>query len=768
MKYDPTGGFARLSLMATSVTRGCIVEGMVIQSRVGSYDCVCKVGVFQVACTMLSRGTNSANGFSSCDLPLEGSRVLIYLENRHDAVGWILGVINRASYIASNNQNVKIPSPACYESGDLDPYNDNSAYKLPEEDTEHKIALWANDNRPRDILPGETGIKNENNCGYDITTCAMTITGGDSFIRVDRIDDEIRMRSTNFTKWTINEAIKEFNDAGLISAESREYSYQGEYMGDKDRKQPKYEKPEDLKDKEPRPRVRGWRGFLGNLFSRFIVRAREDKNDDDQGLASMHVSQAGNVMLRAAGGISLERYDSIPVPHRLKEEWDPQGDKEIDVTHEGFKPFNITDPHAMGLIKSSKMAWDQKTAYQRFDELKKDFKVQQESETKELEDEDKDPFGSKEEKFKEFKGRKAGVFVGDDGSVIIRDAWGSEIVMVGGNICINTSGNILMNANRNIVSVAGEGAVTRGVKCADFTSDEGHVHIQAPKTVQIAGGSDKSSGGVLIESLATESRVMAGEKYGDVADIGGVVIRSEKAAVSVSGKKTYMTGLDDIYIVGGDDGATRDGNVIINGKNTIMTASDIAAMVIESSSCLVTRDSVIVGSHTGSVLVAGKSSSIFSGKQVPTTWHDVGDKPDLSKIKDIWKVFQKSNIIAPYNWQNLVKNAVFSFRKSIDARTNTGIEPWRPNGSFSVYEPYWQVMKELGVKTVESEPVTPKPEAVHGSKCWPGVAAFNAGKFVTVTTGAINIESDKAISKKRDSLKDSISVTKKSYSDFQV
>ena len=628
--------------------------------------------------------------------------------------------------------------------------------------------MWSNAEQWNDILPGESFVTNENRCGVVTTMYDVELTGGASFIRMGRIDDEIRIRSTNFTKWTSHQALKEFNDGGLISSEGREYLYQGEYLGDRGRSISGYKKPSETKDKEPRPRTRWWKGFLGNLFSWFAVRPRYSKDSEDTGLASIHVSQAGNVMARAAGGISLERYDEIPVPHRLKEEWDPEGDREVDVKHKPMFHFDLSsDPHAVGLLKSSQMAWEQKSAYQRFDELKKDFKVQQESEVKRPETGDEDPFGSQEANLSEYQGRKAGVFIGPDGSVIIRDAWGSEIVMEGGNVTINTPGNVITTANRNVVSIAGQTVAVRGAKGADVTADDGHVHIQSKKVVEIAGGSDKSSGGVLIESLGEGPAVSAPEEAGDAALVSGVVIKSEKGGVSLSGKYTYVTGLDDVFITGGDNGSERNGSVFIDGENVIATGARTAGMVVKTSACLLAESGALLVSDEGSALVAGKSAMIINGDQIPIPWVSIDRTPDLSKIKDIWDALQSSDIIQPMDWQNLVKNAMFSFRKSSELKTDQGLAPWKPNG-FKMYQPYWQVMKDLGVDTVVSTPSKLEVEAVHSSKCWPGKEAMDSGKFVTASSGSLNVGGQYASSKSRESLKDSVSVEEKSFSEFKV
>ena len=228
-----------------------------------------------------------------------------------------------------------------------------------------------------------------------------------------------------------------------------------------------------------------------------------------------------------------------------------------------------------------------------------------------------------------------------------------------------------------------------------------------------------------------------------------------------------------MFVTGGDDGETRDGSVFIDGKNTIMTGAKLAMMSCEANTCLITKKTALLASDKGSALVAGHRAMIANGKKVPAIWVDALDSElDLGSLKDIWDVLQNSEIIEPYNWQELVEKAVFSFRKSLEARTDIGIEPWMPNNEFTLYEPYWQVMHDLGVKTAKTSPVKIKPEKVHGSMCWPYREAQESGIFAKVDPGSLNIQNSgplEIVSKKRKELQDAIPIERKSFqSEFKV
>lgn len=764
VRHDPTGSFARQQLMQGHGNR--IEMGLVTRSGCGGYDCSVKIGHDSVACMVVSKNTAQVFGVSAGSVPVAGSYVLVLLIGGSKKIGYIIGTIP-LSWRLKPNTLANLWTSSSYPNEKFDPYWDVGKNNLPYKGgPRHSDQIWSGTNRPRDIHPGESTDVNENRVGVTENMYGVELCGGASYVRVSRMDDEIRMRSTNFQKWTNQEFDWEFNDGGHISSEGRYYSYQGEFLGGEGHAGPEYHKPEDTIGREPRPRIRFWKSFLGNLLSFFVVRARKSKGDFDTTLASLHVSQAGNVMVKAGGGVSIERYERIPTPKRLKKPWDPQGDREKDCPHEPFKPFKVEVPHDRGLAEASKQAWEVKTHYQRWDELKKDFKVQNENEVKLPQDDDEDPKHSKEIKYSDYRDRHAGIFVGDDGSIIIRDTWGSEIVMLGGNILINSPGNVITTTNRDIVSIAKQSVVMRGTEAAEMSSEEGDTRVHAKKLLTMAGGTDESDGGVLIESLASGPAVAAPAKAGSAAFIGGVVVRSEKAGVLLSGKNAYVNGKDNVFIWGGEDGGTRPGNVFMSGKNAIITGAKFVGAVVQESCMMVSEKFAGLLSPKSALVYGGSGAMIVNEDQVPILWSGSVEQPDLSSIKKVWTILQDSNIRKPYDWDNVVENALYSFRTDMQAKTDKGIEPWRPNGQFTLYEPWWQVMKDYGDPNIEkADPYHPEAKSVHGSKCWPCMSAIESGVFKKCPK-PVNL--DNWWSKPREGLSDSETIVNESMGNFTV
>lgn len=755
VRFDPAGTYARTALQKDAPTR--VESGIVIRSGCGGYDCAVKIGMYEVPCNILSSQSSNGFGVTYGDIPIEGSEVWVLLRRNSYSVGWIIGVIPRANHLAVNNpEQIRVVHPH-YPNGYMSPFKDNSAYNLAYIDPQYSAKLYANANRPGDIHPGESVIENENHVGMLNSMYAVELTGGNSFIRVDRIDDEIRMRSTNFTKWTDAQATWEFNDGGYITTEGRGYSYQGERLGDHGLSGQELKGPEDVIGKEPRARTKFWKGFLGNLFSWFVIRPgmkTKQKTTADTGLASIHASQAGNIMVRSVGGVSLERYDRIPVPYRAKQPWDPSGDKEKDVTHMPIRQFVTNDPHARALEQSSKMAWEQASMYKRFDELEKDFVTLQEKDISgKISNSDDDPPGSSELNLSDYSGRRAGVFIGDDGSVIVRDAWGSEIVMLGGNVLINTPGNVITTANKDIVSIARQGVILRGTEAAEISSEEKNVRIHARKTVSIAGGTNKTDGGVLIESLAKSSTLNAKKGAGDEASVCGVVIRSEEACVSLAGKNSYILGQNAVFVTGGDDEKTRNGSIYMNGESVVLTGKN-NVMNICGGTTMSVMDGTAIMMAPDTALVAGKKSAmVVSDDKIPKEWvpTKVGDLYNtLDIMQNVFEMLQDDTTIAPFDWKNQVENAVFTFRTSVQAKTNKGIEPWKGNSKFTLYEPWWQVMVGMKDPMATGKPHHPDSQSIHESMSWPYLEARQTGQFIAIAPK--NLEKGYPI--ERDKLED--------------
>lgn len=127
-----------------------------------------------------------------------------------------------------------------------------------------------------------------------------------------------------------------------------------------------------------------------------------------------------------------------------------------------------------------------------------------------------------------------------DGGILLRDGFGSQILMTGGTIKIEAAGDIWQQAGKNINQYAGWDLVSRAYNSADITASRKDVHIKAEHNVMVLGGND-GCGGVLVESRAVcPSYDYGGGKLGEDVIQGGILLKSSSAQVVAWGRDVLI------------------------------------------------------------------------------------------------------------------------------------------------------------------------------------------------------------------------------------
>jgi len=152
---------------------------------------------------------------------------------------------------------------------------------------------------------------------------------------------------------------------------------------------------------------------------------------------------------------------------------------------------------------------------------------------------------------KYYKGR-AGVFMTDDGGIVMRDAYGGSIRMTGGNIYLDCPGDIIEMPGRDKVVMAGRTATLQAKGDTEIVSTTGATRIKADTQLSMMGGAS-GLGGVIIESKAIaaepteEGSAIPGEGSGTSS--GGIVVKSpsyisvETPVLGVTAETTTIMGL---------------------------------------------------------------------------------------------------------------------------------------------------------------------------------------------------------------------------------
>jgi len=114
------------------------------------------------------------------------------------------------------------------------------------------------------------------------------------------------------------------------------------------------------------------------------------------------------------------------------------------------------------------------------------------------------------------------ISITSDGSIVLQDAQGSQIMMSGGNIYLSAPHDVITVAGRNNLMMSGRDTAVRSSRHVDINANEGHFQAVSSGQATLAGGRDGVSG-VHIESFGQYNAATAGEQP---ATAGGVNIRA--------------------------------------------------------------------------------------------------------------------------------------------------------------------------------------------------------------------------------------------------
>ena len=608
--------------------------------------------------------------------------------------------------------------------------------------------------RPTDVYPGEFAHVNQHNCGIKGGLFSATLLGGGASLRMSALSNLARLTCDIYQRLSMLGSVHEFHNARFLSSERNFALYQEERLGG-DSKQAKVweddsEKPVEGEQQTMRPRIKDLSGFFGHIKSSFCLRPdpsgsgirKQGDEPNEEGVSRETIDPSGQYRLSAAGMIAIERTGRIPVPVRKCNPTDKDHDHE---NPEVLKPFehDDSDPCYRQLELFDRQAYDLKTQYARVDGLglkEPDYHVPQEEELKPLTDKYDEKFdGNETVKLAKYDKRRAGAYIGEDGSIIIRDAWGSEIVMLGGNISIACAGNVMLLPGHTALTIAGDDIVQKAQNSVDIHSSEHDIRLSAARNMEILGGGDESqySGGVIIEARGKKSVTpWDGKDKGEKARVTGITLRTKNQGVVVDGQKVIVRSRKVTKLISGDksiDGRVDVGAKIVRTRaNTVYMASEGAAMAVNRSSFTAIARSIGIYAASGLTLTKG------SKYPIPMKWEDVGNIAAeylpmfVQATKDLADEKQASDGFDA----SALEKMIFGFRTSQECRTDKSWTVGGSGGKFRLYEPAWvQVMKifeTLKNGGVDSKAYEEKPEWENG-KPFPGKEAEDSAEYAQLS-----------------------------------
>lgn len=765
---------------------GHFLEGTVYRTDVGWYGVMVAIdGRGEVGCSVLTSTASNYFGTSECTLPIEGSRVLVYLANPNHNRGIIIGVVPPTDTLpmASADATPMVLSryASLWEYESNASVGSNSPYLNPLKDKTKLTKVSATAGRPLDALPGAQMFVNEQGVGMAVTALAATIKGSaKAQVRVSCIDDQVRIVSGHFIHYNAGGVSQTYNDGGLITTEIGFTGYQAERMGLTQIGDAAFTAGAATDDVRtgmttiydpvkprltPKKRFQAFLGHLGDLVNIFVAtpdpahpQETEDTESNDQGLAHLHLDGSGLITVKTAGGISLQRSDRIPVPNRLRQPWDPQGDKIEDRGELAPKPaFDFGAlPYGRSAQLRDASAWRDRGAYWRLHNQStaagsKDFNLPEENELVTPVDR-YDETGGATEKFGAYEKRKSFVNLEPDGSIILRDAWGSEIVMAGGNITISCAGQLQVRSGKSTVVLAGHDLVMKAQESVDVTAEKHDVRIKADsKIAMVATGLNSGDGGILLESKSTG--VMPWSGKGEVGRGGGIVMKALNSMILLEGNNVDLSGREGIQIETFGEGTSSKGTIQLSASQIEANAKDSLFLTQgkKAAMWLVSDSAWLAGSQVNLISAYGLSLTQGNKMWVPAVLSKLEVDPYIAIAKTIK---ERSDLLQGLKWLQLSplkrKDIAFTYRSSPEYGT-VGATEVQGGVGFAVYQPAWAFMAQkrsvmLGGAMLASWSEDPVKETYP----WPGAGARGGG--YKVLDSEVNVTSSSGLSKDRAGL----------------
>lgn len=496
-------------------------------------------------------------------------------------------------------------------------------------DEEHDIPAWTPNGLIDETGVGEFFIGSPAGSKFFVDPFMCYLATNDATgVWAFRDDSMLRIAGINLQQITSGSYYEHLNDSGECTEIRGQCLYPWESMGyfhkpttdiiqsnaswNKEKERSFFYEPVE-QDAKPFYRVLGLGGWVGQGTSTNIIAPSADhgvskygqKEDTQQLLSRIAQNIDGLVTIESTKGVSIVKHSYIPAPQRL---YDPSDESEGDTT--ANYDFEHKDVHVKGepdyqvsdtnKAMQSVMAVDDyrayTTNYKPFVGIvghKKDWFVPEiepqsesgikqsitSSSSKELMD-PPEPYklkihGDDEQQYYPVE---AGLHFLPDGGVVLHDGYGSELRMSGGQITISAPLGVWIRSGKDVRIWSGNDTTVRANNAIEMSSTSGSVRIKAEKHLEMLGGNDGQSSGVIIESRG--SGTIDFSKGGDGDKIGGILLKAPDGVVSTIGSTIYTKVNNSGSIMLDADG----------GNGTIYSCSDVQVNYVKSEHAIAFGD----------------------------------------------------------------------------------------------------------------------------------------------------------------------------------
>lgn len=595
------------------------------------------------------------------------------------------------------------------------------------------------------------------------------------------------------------------------------------------------------------------RGYLGDISREQVVTrppeaptdpAKQDDPQDYRGLLEIHTMLDGTYAVRSSKQIILEKSLMLPVPWQKRDPDDPEGDHAADpnpnykaANYYGSgdtqekKPYEWSDEENP-MIRNNEL-WEQeeylfgKFGLQALDAHEEDWETAEAADVKMSESEseniiDETLFSPKMdfEPFKElpkyaevtidqrdgydtryYRSRSC-VHMLDDGSIVLEDGYGSQIVMSGGNIEITCQGDVFTRPGRNAITWAPRDIIQRAGWCAELTAAKKDVRIKGENNVHVYAG-DGNKGNILLECRSSNDPIKTDWEgnIGEDIESRGIILKCEEAAIDIwsdwrvfvgaskeaNGIVEVSSGLGRTTIAGKDVGveATAQFGVLVGAARSATGTPVQFGMDTSSAYMVATRFDIDanVGVWTGSlggglletergmstkasILANGSmacSGSMAANGMISNSIHNGvggGRGPNITsrggqvtaeaakQVSLLYSEFDNvtlDNSVVGQGNKDVQDSVGFSFRKTLDH--------YKIEENFRIIEARWQQMyRAFGVNSEKWE--EPQVDAPDGTptRPHPGYDAWDQGTYYKYSdpSASKNVDYEKGQAKTRE------------------
>jgi len=522
-------------------------------------------------------------GFSTYPV---GSYVLVYVPET--SWGIILGAI------PYNSQNSTISSEVISHGSKVG-FIEDLAYNFPISLKDSGGIYDFSSGRPVDVLPGDWGYINHFGVSIGISALAGYIKASElSKLEFSALDNYVRLTAYNLDIFTAGSEKHNIEDRGEWSSIYQSSPYSWEALSATSLEEEIFnENTEELKSGEQKGAIEPshedqvglWRhlileGYLGSLNREYVLippssgpdylsRSLSERNY--QAVLEIQKNIDGAYAVRSAKSILLEKTIKIPAPIQLAIPENPLGDDEdYDGLFVTNQELQLPDsPILKAMFSDEESSYLNNWFYlHQLKQHSKDWHLDEESQIYPSLKSNLGVLGEKyafdaptsteiqvDQKTKEkYFAATSRAKMTEDGGLILEDAYGSQIILTGGNIYFTCPGSMFFQPGKSFVSMAGQDIILKARKDADLTTTLGDIRIKSEENLHLLGGNNGSKGGVVIESRT--SGEFSTDGVGSEIKTTGVVIKSA-GATNITGSSLYLGGKQKVVVESDDTISTK-------------------------------------------------------------------------------------------------------------------------------------------------------------------------------------------------------------------